>query len=208
MGLIRAFIAVIITIFVVFTIFSHYGNLDYLRPVFNEASDLLTPETPEGNISFTLTSDTYKEILFDAKKINLSFDPTYMTLVTKGGKVTGTHNVDIREYSGDIIVNENSVKINGTFKKITITDFGISFESDTVEIEANFSILTIERAKLQRLSMEKINGNLQLRGLDINITNQDVNITAIEGDFVFSEGLRVDGNASEIAIPEAEILIK
>lgn len=215
MGVLRALIAIIVTVVVVVFILQSFPSTRNVISTFTdtvpiEFPDFFKSEKVTGNITFSLHSNAYiKNISSDVDGVDVSFRSQEMTLTTGTGGIDGERFVTITGYSGTLILDENNLQLDGGFEKLELPELGIFFSGDDITADITFDDLTIFDFYLDELRLRGISGSLDVRNLEIALTDEDVIIENSQAKYVLKDGeTDIEGKAKSVFLPDAEIKIE
>jgi len=163
----------------------------------------------ERNISFSLVAE-YDNISFK-DDVNITIHPIIFSANIRDMNIETSDTVNM-DFSGSGKISGRALSLDGTTNKVEIANSSMTFRKASMKSESTFTKLIIDNLELKELKLR--NGSLFIKGTETKFSGQ-IEIYDIKGRFEFSyeEGvdvgykLEIEGLASRISIPEADILI-
>ena len=157
--------------------------------------------TEERNISFSLVAE-YSNISFK-DSVNITIEPILFSANIRYMNIRTSDTISM-DFSGSGEIYENSLRLDGVSNNIEIANSSIALNEASVISNCTFNTLLIEGLVLDELLLT--DGSLTVKGTETRFSDS-IAIYNLEGRFEFSDKLRIEGQASRISIPEADMVI-
>ena len=154
----------------------------------------------EKNISFSLVAE-YDNIQFK-DDINITIYPIIFSANIRDMDIETSDTVGM-DFSGSGIIVGKSLSLDGITDRVEIANSSMTFKRASVNANSTFTELIIDNLELEELKLRS--GSLFIKGTETNFNSID--IYNLEGRFEFSDDLKIEGIASRISIPEADMVI-
>lgn len=176
----------------------------------DKITDFLSPaENIERNISFSLTIVSgIKNITItsDAKDVNLNLRTSNFTAQVKDANIVSKGRIQILGFSGSLSVNNRSIELDGSSKKVELEDTTVTFPQGAIKSKSLYDSLVIENLSIKEFIVPE-GGGLTVDRKSGIVTDKEIKISHLLGKFEFTQRLEVSGKAAKISIPEAKISI-
>ncbi len=177
------------------------GNfIDALK---GKLTDIIPEQNIVRNISFSLAADA-ANVTGNAKEVNIELATGSFSAQLKDINVSSRGTVRIMGFSG-FLSADRKLTIDGTFKKLVLSDTSISPSQGSIKSEVTYDKLVIDNLALKELAVQK--GKLTINNVTTN-TESEIILSYPMGRFEFAgDGLIISGSANRISIPAAKIFI-
>ncbi len=155
----------------------------------------------ERNISFSLVAE-YSNISFK-DSANITIEPILFSADIRYINIRTSDTIAM-DFSGSGEIYGNSLRLDGVTDNIEIANSSIALNKASVISNCTFNSLVIEGLELKELLLT--DGSLIVKGTETRFSDS-IEIYNLEGRFEFSDKLKIEGLASRIAIPEADMVI-
>jgi hypothetical protein len=150
------------------------------------------------NVQFTLESDKYNEMDITLKNADIKITSSLVNARLSSGDVTARGSFDVSDFTGIGTIIGKKLYLKGTGENITFSSATLNIKTD-VDLNTTFTSVEISDMSVNSLSLKKINGFLTSKNIDVTLSDEDVNMLAIKGKFVFDNGLTIEGSANKIS---------
>ena len=164
----------------------------------------VVPVQTQMNVSFSLTSGEYKDIVFRQQNIEIIIDPLSFSAELDTGNIKTDSRVQIR-FIGSGSIRGRELILDGSFENLVAE--GLNLKSGKIKANSTFDTMHIINMSLVKLNLEGTAGTVTTSSGDTTVNSQSVEINEMSGDFYFNELLEVDGKSNKLSI-DGKIVIE
>jgi hypothetical protein len=115
--------------------------------------------------------------------------------------------VKIEGFDGTLNVFQRRLGLDGTLSSITLDGSLLSFNGrETLKGQSSFSSLLVDNLTMKKFSMDNAGGSIRIGNTNAALSGDQVLLENVQGRFLFTTGLAIDGITSRIEIPGSGIV--
>jgi hypothetical protein len=158
-----------------------------------------------ANVSFSYSTEDYENLTLSSENSEIFITPINIELNIPGGNFTTDRSVALSDFRGTITIRKNTAEFEGTIKKLATSDFSLNYDNQFITGRSTFDSLSVENTSMPFLISKE--GTMIVKGTTIDLSNEEVKITTLYGNFTFGSGLTINGRASKIEIPDSGLAV-
>ena len=155
------------------------------------------PDVVERNVSFSIEGDA-APLSFSGTGMDVAVSPARFAGTAKDTVINTTGAVAVSGFGGTVAVAGRNVQLNGKYKKLAVRD--VIFAEGPLDAAASYATLGISNVTMDKLVL---NGTFTLvvNNVETKLSGNEIVLYNVKGTFIFSDKMRIAGNASAIVMP-------
>lgn len=165
-------------------------------------------DTTQRNVLFSLDVNKFDNITVKTRRlINITTAPDNLSILLKDGSIVPDKTFIVYGFRGHLSIKGNEINLDGKYDKFEYLDKSTSFDGGDIKAEGTYINLTIKDFALNELKLNNVTGKIVANEVKTIFSEVDIDIKSPLGKFVFNGGLKIDGSASKISIPNRNLVI-
>ena len=181
------------------------GAQDRITDMFGSSpiGDIFVEDRP---VNFVLELEDYGFITTNTGPLDIEITSPNFLIWFDDGIIESNGTVLLKSYHGLVSVNGTQLRLDGSVEALESQKLSLNMKG-SVKTTSTFTRLVIENMKLSEFSVDDATASLTVGDTTTKVIGKSVQVKAPEGKFTFSDGLKIEGAANSISIPDANINI-
>ena len=159
------------------------------------------------NITFSINASVYPPLEKDIRNSNITIESDLIKLNTTNSQYEFHKTTKIISFSGKIKLQNNILKLSGSYSKLKLSDVKISGKDKIKNAVINFKRVTINPMDQAKIKLVNATGKIKVNNINMSLENRVVEISNPKGKFSFSDRYITKGIAKKVVIKGKEIIL-